>query len=163
MKIELSNELKKAFNGDAWHGDNLLHQLNKVKPEQAYRHFIPEAHSIAEIVLHITSWTLEVTDRIMGDKAKEPVMGDWPVPVGFTADNWEAIVAACIAANEKLIQVCEQLDRNAYDLGLAEERDRALGSGVSRAELLNGIIQHHAYHSGQIALLLKLGGKTVNS
>jgi len=158
MNIDLVSELKKAFNGDAWHGDSLLRQLHKVKAEQAFRHFIPDAHSIAEIVLHITSWTLEVADRIKGEKAKAPEMGDWPMPDSFTAENWEAIIAACIAANEKLIRVCEQSDGNDNDPEPREVRDRALGSGVSPAELLNGIIQHHAYHSGQIALLLKFPG-----
>ncbi|MCY1548282.1 hypothetical protein D9M68_843840 [compost metagenome] len=153
MNIDLVSELKKAFNGDAWHGDCLMNQLNKVKPEQAFEYFIPDAHSIAEIVLHITSWTLEVADRIKGEKAKAPEMGDWPEAGNFTVENWKAIVAGCIAANEKLIEVCEQLDGN--DTAFQEERDRALGSGVSRAELLNGIIQHHAYHSGQLALLIK--------
>lgn len=158
MNIDLVSELKKAFNGDAWHGDCLMNQLNKVKPEQAFEYFIPDAHSIAEIVLHLTSWTLEVADRIKGEKAKAPEMGDWPEAGNFTAENWEAIVAGCIAANEKLIRFCEQLDGNDNDPEPHEVRDRALGSGVSPAELLNGIIQHHAYHSGQIVLLLKFSG-----
>ena len=37
-----------------------------------------------------------------------------------------------------------------------ENRDRATGSGVTKYALLHGLIQHDAYHAGQIALLVKV-------
>ena len=38
---------------------------------------------------------------------------------------------------------------------IGNARDRSLGSGVSRYVSLHGLVQHHAYHAGQIALLKK--------
>jgi uncharacterized damage-inducible protein DinB len=38
---------------------------------------------------------------------------------------------------------------------LGSERDRPTGGGVSVYTTLHGIIQHNAYHTGQIALLKK--------
>ena len=38
---------------------------------------------------------------------------------------------------------------------IGDERDRALGSGISRYVMLHGLVQHHVYHAGQIALLRK--------
>ncbi|GGE60601.1 hypothetical protein [Pedobacter psychrotolerans] len=37
----------------------------------------------------------------------------------------------------------------------AKEELGGVGAGVTFMELLNGLVQHHAYHSGQIALLSK--------
>jgi len=155
MEFNLISELKKAFNGDAWHGGNLMQQLNFVKPENAFHHFIPNGHSIAELVLHITAWTDEVNSRLLGAEAKEPVAGDWPIPNSFTIKEWEKIVFDCKTSNEELIRVCEGLTDTDWTTQVKDERNRELGSGVTNAELIHGLIQHHAYHSGQIGLLLK--------
>ena len=37
-----------------------------------------------------------------------------------------------------------------------DPRNRRTGQGVTRYVLLHGLVQHHAYHSGQIAILAKL-------
>lgn len=155
MELNLISELKKAFNGDAWHGGNLMQQLNFVKPENAFHHFIPNAHSIAELALHITAWTDEVNSRLLGAIAKEPAAGDWPMPISNTRQEWEKIVFDCKASNEELIRVCMGLSETEWTAKVKDDRDRELGSGVSHVELVNGLIQHHAYHSGQIGLLLK--------
>jgi hypothetical protein len=39
--------------------------------------------------------------------------------------------------------------------GAISDRDPALGSGVNHRAMVHGLIQHNAYHSGQIALLRK--------
>jgi uncharacterized damage-inducible protein DinB len=155
MEINLIAELKKAFNGDAWHGSNLMQLLNLVKPENAFQHFIPDAHSIAEIALHITSWTDEVNSRLLGALAKEPIAGDWPIPKMQTIKGWEKIVFDCKTSNEELIRVCEGLNEADWKAKVKDERDNEPDTGVSNAALMNGLIQHHAYHLGQIALLLK--------
>ncbi|RYG18506.1 MAG: hypothetical protein EOO07_08810 [Chitinophagaceae bacterium] len=155
MGLDLISDLKKAFNGDAWHGRNLMQQLNFVKPENAFHHFIPNTHSIAELVLHITAWTDEVNSRLLGAMAKEPTAGDWPMPNSHTLKEWEKIVFDCKTSNEELIRVCEGLEDAGWNAQVKDERNRELGSGVTNAELISGLIQHHAYHSGQIALLLK--------
>jgi hypothetical protein len=47
------------------------------------------------------------------------------------------------------------LDEAQLDERIGDVRDRALGSGVSRYVTLHGLVQHHAYHGGQISLLKK--------
>jgi uncharacterized damage-inducible protein DinB len=37
-----------------------------------------------------------------------------------------------------------------------DPRNRPLGTGVTYYELLHGIVQHDAYHAGQIAILKKI-------
>lgn len=155
MKLAIITELKKAFNGDAWHGVNLMQQLNLVEPAIAFNHFIPNAHSIAELVLHITAWTDEVNSRLLGAAAKEPVAGDWPTPQAETIKEWEKIVFDCKTSNEELIRVCEGLSIVDWEAEVKDERNRELGTGVTNLALVNGLIQHHSYHSGQIGLLLK--------
>jgi uncharacterized damage-inducible protein DinB len=153
--INLIDELQKAFNGDAWHGNNTLSLLRSVNPEKAFAHPIPNAHSIAELVLHLTAWTEEVVDRINGESAKEPLRGDWPVAAIQSEAEWGLMVSDFEKANIKLIELVDKFVPSDWVRNIIDERNRALGTGVTNAQLLNGLIQHHAYHSGQIALLLK--------
>jgi len=153
--FDITNEIKKAFNGDAWHGNHVMQTLNNVDPAKAFEHLLPDAHSIAEIALHLTAWTEEVTSRLIGNVASEPALGDWPAPETQTAQAWEKIIFDFKVANEELIRHCETLKNNQWEDQTNDERNRESGTGVSNIELINGLIQHHAYHSGQIALLSK--------
>jgi len=152
--FNITNELKKVFNGDAWHGNHVMQILNNVDPEKAFKHFIPDGHSIAEIALHLTTWTEEVTSRLLGKNASEPERGDWPMPKNKSAQAWERIIFDFKVANEELIRQCEIIEVNSWDDKVAGDA-LALQNTITRAELLNGLVQHHAYHSGQIALLSK--------
>jgi uncharacterized damage-inducible protein DinB len=38
---------------------------------------------------------------------------------------------------------------------VGQSRDAAVGAGVSVAIMLHGIVQHDAYHAGQMSLLAK--------
>lgn len=153
--IDLANELSKAYHGDPWHGSNTLDLLLKADAAKVFTHPIPNAHSIAELVLHLTAWTEETAARIQGNAAKEPTLSDWPAPEENSADEWMRLLDRFKEANEGLIDLCRRLDHHQWNVAVKDERNPALGTGVDNAELINGLVQHHAYHSGQIALLLK--------
>ncbi|MFD0942171.1 DinB family protein [Pedobacter boryungensis] len=153
--INLVDELEKAYNGDAWHGSNALNLILKADTQKVFTHPIPNAHSIAELVLHLTAWTEEVLDRIQGKEAKSPTRGDWPTPIEKTEQEWEIIVKDFSSANERLIAAANNLLPAQWPNIVVDKRSPELGTGVNNAQLINGLIQHHAYHSGQIALLLK--------
>lgn len=153
--INLVEELNKAYNDDAWHGNNTLSLILSANPQKVFTHPIPNAHSIAELVLHLTAWTEEALDRINGQAAKEPLIGDWPMPKDKSAEEWQTIINQFKKANEQLIGAIANINANKWNNPITDYRDNALGTGVNNAQLISGIIQHHAYHSGQIALLLK--------
>ncbi len=153
--INLIDELQKAFDGDAWHGNNTMSLLRSANPNKVFTHPITGAHSIAELVLHLTAWTEEVIARLNGAVANEPSRGDWPVPTQQSQTEWELMVSDFEKVNQKLISFIGNFDLSRWSSNTNDERNRSLGTGVNNAQLLNGLIQHHAYHSGQIALLLK--------
>jgi hypothetical protein len=47
------DQLRRAFEGDAWHGPSVLEALTGVNAKMAAAKPIPTAHSIWEIVEHI--------------------------------------------------------------------------------------------------------------
>jgi hypothetical protein len=48
------------------------------------------------------------------------------------------------------------LDAARLTTRVGDERSPPLGTGVTFAQTINGLVQHDAYHSGQIAVVKKL-------
>lgn len=148
------DELRRAWDGDPWHGDALRSLLHGLSGEQAAARPIAGAHGTWEIVLHLTSWTREVARRVRDRIARDPEDGDWPPVRG----DFDAAVQALGRAHAELLDAVEQLPPAALDEVVGDARDRPLGAGVTYAVMLHGVSQHLAYHAGQIAILRKATG-----
>jgi uncharacterized damage-inducible protein DinB len=156
MEIErLIDELERAMCGDAWHGDSAVTILQRIPFSVANARPSAKAHSIGEIVRHMTAWTNEVRRRMNGVPAAVPKEGDWPKTSGRTAPAWADEIDALIGAHNALIQDLHKLTDEQLLEPTRDPRNRATGAGVTRYVLLHGLAQHHAYHAGQIALLSK--------
>lgn len=145
--------LQQSITGDPWHGFSADALLADVTPEQAAARPIAGAHSMLEIVLHLTAWTQEVASRLRGGPPGLPAIGDWPTPAGEAASAWASARQALHEAHADLLGAlgdCPE-DRLAEMVGTV--REPALGTGVPFAIMLLGIAQHDAYHAGQVALL----------
>ncbi|HYR10931.1 MAG TPA: DinB family protein [Longimicrobium sp.] len=153
----LLDELRRAWDGDPWHGDPVRRVLEGITAQQAAARPLPHAHGVWELVLHMTSWTREVTRRLRDRVAREPADGDWPAP-GTGEGEWNAALDALARAHAELVDAVAAFPPAELDRTVGEERDRPLGAGVPYAVMLHGIAQHHAYHAGQIALLKKSFG-----
>lgn len=149
------DQLEREHGGDPWHGSPLREILAGVTAAQAAQRAVPDAHSIWEIVLHLTAWKHEVRRRLSGAPAGEPPEGDWP-PVGpATDENWQAARERLDAAHRALVDAVRELPESRLFEPTSDPRNRPLGAGVTRYELLHGLAQHDTYHAGQIALLKK--------
>src|SRR6266699_2455737 len=62
----LADQIRRAFEGEAWHGDSVLELLKDVDAVTATAHPIPNAHSIWDLVLHIAAWDDAVRRRTGG-------------------------------------------------------------------------------------------------
>ena len=150
----LIDQFARAVDGDAWHGDPVMAVLERVTFETAGAKPAKAAHSIRDIVRHMTAWTHEVRRRLNGEPAAEPPGGDWPGAAGDDKAAWRAEVAEFKAANDALVADLRAFD-DARLLEPITDKRHANGRGVTRYVLLHGLVQHHAYHSGQIAILAK--------
>lgn len=149
------DQLQREYEGDPWHGSPLAHILDGVTAAQAARRPIAGAHSIWELVLHVTAWKQEVAKRTRGGAATEPEAGDWPDVGAPTAPRWRAALDSLEAAHRDLIDAIRALPEEKLQTPTNDTRNRALGTGVSYYVLLHGVVQHDVYHAGQIAMLTK--------
>jgi uncharacterized damage-inducible protein DinB len=143
------DQLKRSWGGNAWHGPSLSEILAGVEPETAAARPIPTAHSIWELVLHITTW-----DRVVARRLREWVKitvseeENFPLPGETTAERWRAAV-------EELRRTHEDLETAV--LAFREDRLNEIvpGKTTSAYVMMQGVVQHELYHGGQIALLKK--------
>lgn len=152
---DLTDQARRILDGDPWYGDPILRVLAGLNHEQAAKRVIPQAHTIWEIVLHLTSWTKEVHRRLKESDWKEPADGDWPAAPDPTAGNWRMAVARFEEAHRALVATMEAFPAGRLDERLGTERNPALGTGQTFGEMLHGLLQHDAYHLGNIGVLKK--------
>jgi uncharacterized damage-inducible protein DinB len=153
---ELSGKLQTILSGDPWYGPPVYKIVEGISFEAAYEKPPGSAHNIAEIVLHMIAWTEEVMDRMNGLPSGIPTSGDWPPTGAPDEQKWQNYVEDLKLVNVNLIGIIQKFPPEQWDELTTDERDRELGTGVTYEELINGLIQHHIYHSGQIALLNRI-------
>jgi uncharacterized damage-inducible protein DinB len=143
------DQLNRAIDGAAWHGDPLMKLLVTVDAEQAARRPIRDAHTIWELVLHIAWWQEVVTRRIHGeviDGEDSPL--NWRSPPEKTHQAWELALAELTITIRNL--------REAISNFPAERLyDTVNGRSYDFYVMFHGVIQHTLYHAGQIAVLRK--------
>ena len=141
------DQLKLAFDGEAWHGPALMEILADVDAATAAARPISTAHSIWELVLHLTAWEQVIITRIVEGKAvtlsDEKNFGH----IDHISDPaWQQATAALQRTHQELIKVASQLSESRLT-------DPVPGKDYNLLFMLNGAVQHAAYHGGQIALL----------
>jgi uncharacterized damage-inducible protein DinB len=145
----LRQDLHKAYDGDPWHGSSITQVLKGIDADLAARRSIPHAHTIWEIVLHMTAWTREVASRVRGAAAKAPPE-DWPAPrFGGAAPAWKAAKDDLAAAQKEIEAAVGALKPDGLLLWIENHE----GTGYTVGTVIRGLLQHHTYHEGQIAIL----------
>jgi uncharacterized damage-inducible protein DinB len=144
----IADQLRRAFDGDAWHGPALLDLLSDVDAATAAAKPLPKAHSIWELVLHIAAWDNAVHRRIGGEKVQLTGEDNFPRVPKPTAAAWHKAVTQTKRAHEALVKTVATLPDSRL-------RDRVPGKRYDFGHMLLGLAQHELYHAGQIAILKK--------
>jgi len=144
----IEDQLKRAVEGVAWHGDSLCALLADVTAECAAAHPLANAHSIWETVLHIAAWMDVVSQRLEGKSTETPAEGDWQRVEDTSEAAWQDTLQALGNKYTELRKTVSSLESSKLYLP-------ATDSGISAYFEIHGVIQHTLYHAGQIALLKK--------
>lgn len=144
----VADQLHRAYAGGAWHGPALGQLLRGVTAKQAAARPLPRAHTIWELVLHITAWKGAVLGRTQGRALSLSPAQNFPPMPKPTAANWNSTLAALQTAQEDLHRAVA---------ALPESRLKRIvpGKRYTLYFMLHGLVQHDLYHAGQIALLKK--------
>jgi uncharacterized damage-inducible protein DinB len=142
------DELRRIHDGDAWHGAALKESLSGVTAGQAAARPVAGAHSIWEIVRHVTAWEKVFRLRTEGHPVTEPEEGDFPPVKDVSQEAWAETLRQLDDCHERLLRTVAGLDDSVLP-------EKVAGKDYSTRFLLDGVVRHHVYHAGQIALLKK--------
>lgn len=151
---QLQAELKNVLWGQPWYGNSVYVTLTGINFESALKRPPGGVHTIAEIVLHMISWTEEVIDRINEKPASLPLGGDWPDPGDFDELKWNLYLDDLKLVNNNLLRAIQDFPEEKWQEQIIDERNEE--PVVAYAEMVRGLIQHHIYHQGQIGLLVRV-------
>lgn len=142
------DQLKRAFEGEAWHGPSVLEIIEGITSQQAAARPLNGTHSIWELVLHIAAWEGAVLRRLRGDRAQLPTEEDWPLPSATSDEAWTQTRQTLKQGHDDLRYAISRLEESRLDQPIIE--------GMSSVYVtLHGLVQHDLYHAGQIAILKK--------
>ena len=153
VQDDIADRLLKAVTGPVWHGPALDELLGDVTAGQAAARPAAGLHSIGEIVEHVVFWCEDSRQRLPSvaggaDSAlPEPGQGtDWPPFDSRDASGWQKLLQEMREAHRRIAAAARLLspDRLAA---------RVPGRTVTVEDMLRGVVEHAAYHGGQIAIL----------
>ncbi len=145
----IAQAIEHSVSGPMWHGPALADLLEEVSAADAAAYPIRGAHSIWELVLHVTAWTEIARARLVGSVQGEPTPEeDWPPVTDKSAEAWRS-------AKERLKDAHRELAQEVGALDDAVLISRLPGKDHTALVMYHGIIEHDAYHGGQIAILKK--------
>ena len=144
----IADQLHRAYAGGAWHGSALRELLSGVTAKRAAARPLAGAHTIWELVLHITAWKRAVLRRMQGKALSLSPAENFPHMPQATLANWKKTLAALRTAQRDLHRAVSALPESRL-------RKKFPGKRYSLYFMLHGLLQHDLYHAGQVALLKK--------
>ncbi len=137
-----------VLNGSPWHGDPIWQTLDGISAQQAAARPVANVHTIWEIVAHMIFWEGVATDRLAGQRAGLVEELNFPAMPAPTEENWRKTLDEFRASNQRFRDALQVLDPSRLNDLTAAGKRTFYGEA-------HGIVEHHVYHAGQIALLLK--------
>ena len=142
---KLVAQIKANFSGEPWHGPSVRAVLDGIDAKKSVARPIRDAHSIAELLAHITAWNEIVGRRVAGENPAVTAEMDYP---DVSNAKWGDLVKRLEAAHARLVEIVGRFSDD--DL-----QRKVPGKEHSVATELHGLMDHNTYHAGQIAILKK--------
>jgi uncharacterized damage-inducible protein DinB len=143
---QIADSYRAATVKGAWYGPSLAELLAGIAPELATTPPMPGAHSISELLQHLLLWN----ERIRNTSDSHP-MPRWEADKEWAEPQipWNELATRWNLSRDLL----EEKMRSFPIEDLAKQ---VPGRSYPYETMLNGIVQHAIYHSGQIAMVLSM-------
>jgi uncharacterized damage-inducible protein DinB len=142
----IAEQLRRMYEGPAWHGPALKEVLAEADEERVSARPLASVHTIWELVLHTAAWMRIARERLSATSTRDHTAEEnWP-PMG---SSWT-----------DALRLLDREERELEQAILSFPADR-LNEPAPATEpqtfytLLHGVVQHIAYHAGQMAILKK--------
>jgi uncharacterized damage-inducible protein DinB len=143
---QIADSYRAATLKGAWYGPSLAEMLPEISPELATRPPFPGAHSISALLQHLLLWN----ERIRNTSDSDPMPRwqpekEWaepPIPWNELVTRWN--------------QSRDLLEEKIRNFPIEDLARQVPGRSYPYETMLHGIVQQAIYHSGQIAMILRM-------
>lgn len=136
--------------GDLWLDENFAKKLAFINESNAFIRPLPDLHSPAELLSHLTVWRRINIRRMNGEfvelSADDP--DDWKTNEVLAPIGWDALLKDFHRSKQEVLALLQDKD-DSY----LETISPHLGKNFKY--LLQGLIHHDLYHLGQLGLSIK--------
>ncbi|MFC4636368.1 DinB family protein [Dokdonia ponticola] len=138
-----------------WIGSNVMQKIDGISDHTAFTRPIPELHSVAEIIGHLTALNINVINKIKAYLSIQQVYQSdyWRSNEELKTIGWKQLKEDYEQSILSLIILLK--DKDDSFLEKTYQEDRFIGSNPFEF-LLEGVIHHILYHLGQIGIVIKL-------
>lgn len=148
-KDRIIKSFEDLFSGDPWLSVNLMDTLEGISALQAATRIAPGRNTIGEIIHHVTQWRLTVLRRIQGEEVPSPEHNFLQSLEDTSETGWKETLDQLRRSHDMWIEFLRTWDESEFDTLYP-------GNNMTYYEHVQGILQHDAYHLGQVVLLSKL-------
>ncbi|MFC4636371.1 DinB family protein [Dokdonia ponticola] len=138
-----------------WLGANMMEKIDGITDLTAFTRPIPELHSVAEIIGHLTALNINVINKIKAYLSIQQVYQPdyWRSNEELKTIGWKQLKEDYEQSILSLIILLK--DKDDSFLEKTYQEDKFNGSNPFEF-LLEGVIHHILYHLGQIGIIIKL-------
>ncbi len=136
------------YNGDPWIDVTLVATLSNITAAQAQKRVLTNCNTIWEITSHLISWRLNVLQRIQGEIITTPANNYFETIQDTSEEAWNDTLVKLAETQRQWISFLKSITVDIFE-------NVYPGNQMTYYEHIQGIIQHDAYHLGQIVLLCK--------
>lgn len=136
-------------------GDTFDKKISSITEEEAFLRPVPNLHSAAELIAHLTAWRKDAVLKINQGKGRlmssNPL--NWPSVHALKEVGWYKIIHDY---RNSLTQLVELLQTKNDSFLSDQYEDQDFGGHYSHSFMLEGLLHHDLYHLGQLGIVIKL-------
>lgn len=148
-------QLLAVQNGTLWMGDSFDKKISSLTEEQAFIRPLPNLHSPAELIAHLTAWRKDALLKIRQGTGRlmDQDPNNWPSNEKLKKIGWSEIVQEYQDSLAELVGLL----RDKQDAFLKNQyEDQDFKGSYHYSFLINGLLHHDLYHLGQLGIVIKL-------
>jgi hypothetical protein len=148
------SQLKDIQEGKNWIGSSFEKKLKMVSEDEAFQRPLPDLHSVAEIISHLTAWRRDAILKIRTGKGTltEGAEENWLSNEKLRTIGWKRILTD---HNNSLSELIELL--RIREDGFLKEKyyDTDFKGYFDYKFVIDGMLHHDLYHLGQLGIIIK--------
>ena len=148
---ELTQKFEEIYSGQPWHGASILELLSSIPSDRFTKVVDPGKKSIAHLLEHLLSWRQLGIEVMKENKEfKIPINSelDWPTP-NPKGDPKSYYLSRLEESQSEILALLKTKNEDWLD-------EQTPNKSYKNAFLMQGIVEHDLYHSGQIGIFNSL-------